>query len=429
MINDSSEDLMREKNAQLEAIIDNMSDAVLVFDKDYKPIIFNNAMRNFFTFFNANIKHCRDLFDLADYYDEDDQLLTFDELPFDSILNGEKVPPRVFIVKTKTDNCIIAYFSISGGPILDDEGNVLFGILSGQDITKLKKCEELKKSHEARILSIEKEKNEALLKIIEMKDEFLSILSHEFKTPITVINSAIQAMELICKDELSAKGKGFLNKIRQNTNRQLKLVNNLLDITRINSGCLKVNKKDKDIVLLTRSITESIEIFAEQKGIKLSFSSTLGKKVIGIDEEKYERILLNLLSNAVKFTPDNKSITVNVCQKTINGKCKVCVQVRDKGIGIPDDKQKLIFERFGQVDSSLSRQAEGTGIGLYLVKMLVEMLGGEIMLESKVGLGSKFTILLPVEKAKETPIEQLLIEITDKRMIQATAIEFSDVYL
>ena len=279
------------------------------------------------------------------------------------------------------------------------------------------------------LLKVGKEKIDTLKKAIVMKDEFLSIISHEFKTPITVINSAIQAMELICKNELSDKAKGFLNKIRQNSNRQLKLVNNLLDITRINSGHFEIHKKDMDMVLLTKSITESIAIFAEQKHIKLSFSSTLREKLIGIDEEKFERILLNLLSNAVKFTPEGKSVTVKVSQKVVNRKCMVCIQVNDKGIGIPYDKQKLIFERFGQVDSSLSRQAEGTGIGLSLVKMLVEMMGGEIILESKPGAGSTFTILLPVTKAKETPIEQLINEISDKRLIQATAIEFSDIYL
>ena len=183
-----------------------------------------------------------------------------------------------------------------------------------------------------------------------------------------------------------------------------------------------------DIVLLTKSITESIAIYAEQKSIRLSFSSTLVKKIMGIDEEKYERILLNLLSNAVKFTPEGKSVTVKVFQKIVKGKCKVYIQVRDKGIGIPHDKKKLIFERFGQVDSSLTRPSEGIGIGLTLVKMLVEILGGEIILESKEGMGCTFTIILPTEKVKGTPIEQIK-EINDNRLIQATTIEFSDIYL
>ena len=303
------------------------------------------------------------------------------------------------------------------------------------EISKHKKAEEEITKHEKAEVVIKKlndeleKKNYELNKVIEMKDEFISLISHEFKTPLTVINSAIQAMEVICKKDLSDKAKGFLNKIKKNSNRQLKLVNNLLDITRLNAGHLKVNKKIFDIVVLSRSITESITIFAEQKNIKLSFSSTLGKKVIGIDDEKYERILLNLLSNAIKFTPVGKSITVKVFQKIFEGKCKVCIQVRDEGIGIPQDKQELIFERFGQVDNSLSRQAEGAGIGLHLVKMLVELLGGEITLESKERLGSTFTILLPIEKAKETPIEHMIKEISDNRLIQAMNIEFSDIYI
>lgn len=274
----------------------------------------------------------------------------------------------------------------------------------------------------------EKEKNEALRKAIDMKDEFLSLISHEFKTPLTVINSAIQAMEFICRNELSDKSRGFLNKIRQNSNRQWKLVNNLLDITRINAGHFKICKTNTDIVALTRAITESITVFAEQKRIKLSFSSTLKKKVIGIDEEKYERIILNLLSNAVKFTQEGKPVSVKVYQKIVKGKCKVCIQVKDKGVGIPLNKQDLIFERFGQVDSSLSRQAEGTGIGLSLVKMLVEILDGEITLESREGVGSTFIIILPVIKIKETPIEKMINENAGNRLVQATAIEFSDIY-
>jgi signal transduction histidine kinase len=263
----------------------------------------------------------------------------------------------------------------------------------------------------------------------ETKDEFLSLISHEFKTPITVINSAIQAMEVICKNELSEKTKEYLKKIKQNSNRQLKLVNNLLDITRVNAGYFNIYKKNVDIVMLTKLITESVIIFAEQKGINLTFSSVLKTKVIGIDEEKYERILLNLLSNAIKFTPKDKLITVKVYEKIIKKKCKVCIQVKDTGVGIPDDKQEIIFERFGQVDSSLTRQAEGTGIGLHLVKRLVELMDGEITLESKLGCGSIFTVILPIVKVIKTPNKQMLKEITDDRLIQSINIEFADVYI
>lgn len=279
------------------------------------------------------------------------------------------------------------------------------------------------------LIKSEKEKNEALQKSIKMKDEFLALISHEFKTPLTVINSAIQAMELLCKEELSPKAKWFISKIRQNSYRQLRLVNNLLDITRLNSGQIKINQTNEDIVFLTKSITDSVQIYAQQRGINLKFSSTLKQKEIGIDEEKYERILLNLLSNAIKFTPKGKSVNVKVCQKILNKKRMVHIQVKDNGIGIPSDKVNVIFERFGQVDNSLTRQAEGTGIGLSLVKMLVESQNGTISLESKEGHGSSFNIMFPAKKVKKANLEQTKSVLSDSRIIQATAVEFSDIYI
>ena len=147
--------------------------------------------------------------------------------------------------------------------------------------------------------------------------------------------------------------------------------------------------------------------------------------MIGIDEEKYERILLNLLSNAIKFSPKGRGITVGLRRR--DG-C-VMVDVADEGIGIPEDKLEMIFERFGQVDSSLSRQAEGTGIGLSLVKLFVEALGGAISVNSAVGIGSTFTVSLPDRLTPEENTEAALEEFTDNRIVQATVIEFSDIYL
>ena len=268
-------------------------------------------------------------------------------------------------------------------------------------------------------------KTRELENALKMKDEFISFVSHEFKTPLTVINAAIQAMELICKNELSEKTKNFINKIRQNSFRQLRLVNNLLDITRINGGSIKFNKKNLDIVFITKSIIESVNLYALQKNIQLSFITSIDQKIISIDEEKYERILLNVLSNAIKFTPHGKSINVSLSIKS----GYICVKIQDCGVGIPKDKQKIIFERFGQVDSSLTRQSEGTGIGLSLVKKLVEALGGSISVKSKVGIGSTFTILLPAEKIADENSGVMIQELADNRLIQATAVEFSDIYL
>lgn len=270
-----------------------------------------------------------------------------------------------------------------------------------------------------------KKKNLELERTLEMKDEFLSLISHEFRTPLNVISSAIQAMNYICSNELSDKAKKYLRMIRQNTFRQLRLVNNLLDITRVNAGRIKINKKNVDIVFLTKSIIESIYTYVALKSIDVTFVSLIEKKIIGIDDEKYERILLNLLSNATKFTPEGKPIIVTL--SSIND--KICVEVKDKGIGIPEDKANIIFERFGQVDSSLSRQAEGAGIGLSLVKKFVESLGGSISVKSELGKGSAFTILLPSKAIIEDYIDKEPVNLLDNRLVQNTRIEFSDIYL
>ena len=255
---------------------------------------------------------------------------------------------------------------------------------------------------------------------IETKDRFIALISHEFKTPITIINAAIQAMNIICKNEITPKIASYLNKINRNSLRQLRLVDNLLDITRIKDGQIKISEKSIDIVFHTKEIVDSVRIYALQKNIPLSFRSDPDKMILLLDEQKYERILLNLISNAIKFTPPGKSI--EVCLSTEYEWLKV--EVADTGIGIPKEKQDMIFERFGQVDSSLSRQAEGTGIGLYLVKSFVTLLGGEITLVSEEGLGSSFTVYLPLKTdLSQTDGENPL----DDKVEYATSLEFSDI--
>lgn len=328
----------------------------------------------------------------------------------------------------KKDGRVI-WVSTNAIPIFDYKGNLSGYRGTDTDITELIDNQNALREKQEQLLMAERERNETLDYSMKLKDEFLSLISHELRTPLTVINAAIQALELVCKNELSDKAKGYLNTIQQNSNRQLKLVNNILDNARLGEGHFKMNKKNIDIVQLTKKITEATTIFAEQKGVKLSFSSLLIEKTIGIDDEQYEKILLNLLSNAIKFTPTGKSILVKISEKTVKGKAKVCIQVKDEGIGIPSDKKGLIFEKFGQVDSSHSRQSEGSGIGLSIVKMLVEMHDGEITVESKEGLGSTFTLILPEVASNEVAIEKECIKGPNDALHNIVALEFSDIYL
>jgi signal transduction histidine kinase len=282
---------------------------------------------------------------------------------------------------------------------------------------------ELAENYEV-LLREERSARETLARDIEAKNEFIAFISHEFKTPLAIINSAVQAIEYLCRDELTEQFKGFLKKIKQNSFRQLRLVNNLLDMTRLNAGRFKVTRKNLDIVHLAREITESVRLYAQQKKITLEFDTEIPSMMIGIDEEKFERIMLNLLSNAIKYTPENRRVGVKVSEKE-SGKY-VSVAVTDEGVGIPREKQHLLFERFGQVENTLTRQAGGTGIGLSLVKKMVSVLGGTICVESESGKGSTFEVTLPVMPADDEPHNRNYEIFADGRLAQAIEIEFSD---
>ena len=271
----------------------------------------------------------------------------------------------------------------------------------------------------------EKNQRELLERDLAMKDEFITLITHEFKTPINVIYSAIQLIEQVYINEIPKSVMNLIGNIKRNVFRQLRLVNNLLDITKLNSKQFKVNIKNVDIVILTKRITESIDIYAGQKEINLNFKTNMNSINTAIDDEKYERILLNLLSNAIKFTPEGGRITVEIKE---NKKEKtVSIAVIDTGVGIPKDKHEMIFQRFGQVDNNLSRQAEGSGIGLALVKMLVKILEGHIKVDSELGIGSTFTVTLPI-KEEIVEEENRVFIATENGLVNAINVEFSDIY-
>ena len=414
-------EIIRQQKEQLESIIGNMSDGLFTVDENEQIILLNESAERFF-YVPKNHQLNWEVLKYTKYYDTDGKEVLITDFLSKRFLTGENIKSFRLTVE-RPDG--IKHFDVSGTPIFDMNEHLKSAVICTRDVTEYVENGKLIREQKENLLKSEMEKNQILKKIILMKDEFLSTISHEFKTPLNVINSAIQAMELLCKDELSLRAKRYIKSIRQNAFRQLRLVNNLLDITRVQAGKMKLNKKNIDIVFISKSIVDSVSLYAQQKRIKLTFSSTVAEKMIGIDEEKYERILLNLLSNAIRFTPEEKKVTVKLSSE----KDFVRIEVKDNGVGIPEDKHKEIFERFGQADSSLTRQAEGTGIGLSLVKQLVNTLGGQISVKSKVGKGSNFILLLPDQKVLESTAENILVNLADNRLVQSIAIEFSDIYL
>ncbi|GIM29252.1 hypothetical protein CPJCM30710_19180 [Clostridium polyendosporum] len=269
---------------------------------------------------------------------------------------------------------------------------------------------------------------EEVVQYDKLKTEFIANMSHELRTPLNIIFSTAQLFSLyINKDEglqNIEKLTKYTNTIKQNCYRLLRLVNNLIDITKIDSGFVELNLKNQNIVEVAEEIVLSTAAYVEGISRTIIFDTNTEEKSMAFDEEKLERILLNLISNATKFTREEDTIEVVLQDKGDH----VIISVKDSGVGIPEDKLSQIFERFKQVDSSLSRRHEGSGIGLSLVKSLVEMHGGKIDVKSIYQQGTEFIITLPVNLVSNNDSEIVKRDLTNETNVEKIQIEFSDIY-
>ncbi len=259
----------------------------------------------------------------------------------------------------------------------------------------------------------------------KMMVEFFSNISHELKTPLNVILGAIQLLSLsdnaLINDTVEAKLSKYLKTMKQNCYRLVRLVNNLVDMSKFDSGYFKLDLHNHDIVNVVEGITLSVVDYAKNKGIELLFDTDIEEREMAIDLDKIERIMLNLLSNAIKFTDEGGHILVNLWDK----ENKIVISIKDNGTGIPADKLNFIFERFGQVDKTLARNKEGSGIGLSLVKSIIDMHEGSIKVLSEFGQGSQFIIELPSKLVED---EQVSNKRVYESRVEKINIEFSDIY-
>jgi signal transduction histidine kinase/DNA-binding response OmpR family regulator len=239
----------------------------------------------------------------------------------------------------------------------------------------------------------------------KMKSRFFANISHEFRTPLTLILGPAENLISKFKDEEIQKQTGA---IKRNASRLLSLINQLLDLSKLEAGKLELKASKTNIVPFIRGITMSFESIAERKDITLKVKSSNNIIELYFDKEKMTKIMTNLLSNAFKFTPEGGEITVTVghaefisassssekIPNQVRNDKMVTISVKDTGIGIPEEELPKLFDRFYQVDSSQTREHEGTGIGLALTKELVELHRGKISVTSEVGKRTEFTIEL-----------------------------------
>ena len=530
------EQTVYDSNEKLKAIIENMSDAVLIFDKDGNYTTLNKSARDMFPSSAHTIREIGDSLTNNKYHDIFGKVIQNEDIPANRILTGQKISGYKVSMKTEHSTC---YYEINGTPIYDDKKKFIAGIqcwtnvteavsyekilqsqyeflynmidtldlpfitlssldfsitdinlkalniiegikpeMNSIDIVKgqkytdiingfdkedmLKHFDMIKEKKEtsykeykeliafgekifvnvvyqpilgldgdihhiiAIIIDVTKETKAKieLEKNLRMQEEFFMNISHELKTPLNVIFSTTQLFDLYIKNgsliENQDKLVKYISVITQNCYRQSKLVNNIVDLSKIESGFFKLHVSNKNIVSVVEDIVQSVSEYVENKGLKIVFDTEIEEKIIACDPTNIERVMLNLISNAIKFSMTGEEILVHVLDRGD----KVQISVTDTGIGIDKDQLEVIFERFKQVDKSLSRNVEGSGIGLCLVKSIVELHGGLIKLESEIGKGSKFTIELP---SKIVDVQYRKSKNINSK-IQTINIEFSDIY-
>ena len=270
-----------------------------------------------------------------------------------------------------------------------------------------------------------KKQAEEINELYEVKNRFLANISHELRTPLTLILGPAEQM-------LSSISEGAQKKqltwIHQNSKKLLKLINQLLDLSKIEAGKLELQAQRQDLVKFCKYICSAFESLAKQKNVELIFEPSSEQLLLDFDREKLEQVLNNLLNNAFKFT-EKGSINFSIEEDALNGKPFATIVVKDSGIGIHDSQLPHIFDRFYQADQSEETIYQGTGIGLALCKELVELHEGTIEASSEIGKGTAFKVTLPIQQIDEaadvadtndytfeTTIETLIVSDEDEKL-------------
>lgn len=284
-------------------------------------------------------------------------------------------------------------------PILDDKGEVTQFVHLSRDLTERMRFEDnlIKTAEELRRLD-------------QMKSEFISIASHELRTPLTSINNAVDLMLKKRAGEITGIQENFLSMARRNIGRLSRLIDDILNVAKIESGKMELHYGESDVGAIVGSVVNTMKSLADAKAVELSVEVPDGLPPVRVDAARIEQVLLNLVGNAVKFTPDGGRVKVRARLAEVAGGPPgdaagfLEVTVTDNGIGIAPRDLERIFEKFFQAEDSLSdRERTGTGLGLAISRGLVEKHGGALTCESTVGEGSTFRFTLPVADRGDPP--------------------------
>jgi len=303
-----------------------------------------------------------------------------------------------FRLTNPSGNCV--WIQEFGKPSRKADGKILWeGFLI--DITKRKTTE----------IQLEKTLQE-LETATRMKDDFLARMSHELRTPLNAILSTVESMQEGVFDPVTDHQIEGLDTVKTSGSYLLELINDILDLAKIESGAVGFQRSTVELKPLWENALAMTTPYAEKKNVRLSVNVPFNVEPFEADSRRLTQILSNLLSNAIKFTPANGKVSLTIELDSSNATDEIRFHVEDTGIGISAEHIESIFEPFFQVDSSLSRNYEGTGLGLSLVKQYAELQNGSATVTSELGKGSIFTVNIPYLKAAQaTPSKSVLTAI------------------
>ena len=384
---------------QREAILRSMSEGLIISDTQGNVLSMNPAALGIHEYQSVEEiqRHIQDFPDTFELHYMDGQLMPVEQWPLSRALRGETFSDNEVQVR-RFDTGRVWFGNFSGTPVYDSQGHVILAIITVRDVTEQKRLESELKSREQereRLLVNEQQARQEAEKVNRMKDEFLAVLSHELRSPL---NAMLGWLKLLRTREFDQATKTrAMETIERNARAQAQLIEDLLDISRIIRGQLRLNVQPISLVNVITAAIDTVQPAANAKDIRLQLMLDPSAEIVPGDADRLQQVVWNLLTNAVKFT--NKGGKVEIRLERIHSHIEIIVS--DTGQGIHCDFLPYVFDRFRQADSSITRSFSGLGLGLAIVRQLVELHGGTVDVESPgEGQGSTFTVTLPLMALK-----------------------------
>jgi PAS domain S-box-containing protein len=392
-----AESALKESERLLTSIISFLPDATFVIDKKGRVISWNRSMEKMTGVKAEQVLGKMNYEYALPFYRKRRPML------IDAVRGIDQISERnCDAIKRNDDGTLVAeacisnlhgsevYLLESASPLFDSDGNYWGAIESIRDITERKRSEEeLQKSKERAISAT------------RAKSEFLANMSHEIRTPM---NAVIGMTGLLLDENLTEEQREYVEIIRHSGDTLLSIINNILDLTKIEAGMIELERQPFDLHGCLDVSIDMVAAEAATKGLIMEYAFDRDIPIMAMgDPTRINQILINLLNNAVKFTEKGK-ITISVSGKAIDEQShEIHFAVKDTGIGIPEDKTCRLFQSFSQIDASTARRYGGTGLGLAISKKLTELMGGKMWVESEVGKGSVFHFTIFVEPILSEP--------------------------